>query len=349
MTMRRQAAGLVPLLLAIATAQPALAQPTLAKPAPLQPVDEIQRNDVTVQSIGWKLARANAPYCARVAPGIGVMLQDVRTFDDPALARQVYGLASDIGVGAMASDGPAARAGLPLNATVESVDALTVSSLPVPRQGKWDRLFALQDALERDAARDGRVTLGLAGGQRLTIAGEPVCQVRFLMDDSKGNAGANRDTVRIGRPMAEVAKWDEAEIAALTAHELAHAVLDHQTWLEHGGSARKTEREADRLSVWLLQNAGYDPAAAMAWMRRIGPRYEILFFASPDHGSWRTRVRTMAAEIATMQAATHHGAKADWPRLFRREDGAPPMPQPAMPQPASAVDKAPMAPGAPRR
>ncbi len=81
----------------------------------------------------------------------------------------------------------------------------------------------------------GLFALGLAGGQRLTIAGEPVCQVRFLMDDSKGNAGANRDTVRIGRPMAEVAKWDEAEIAALTAHELAHAVLDHQTWLEHGG------------------------------------------------------------------------------------------------------------------
>jgi predicted Zn-dependent protease len=63
--------------------------------------------------------------------------------------------------------------------------------------------------------------------------------VRFLMDDSTGNAGANRDTVRIGRPMAEIANWDEAEIAALTAHELAHAVLDHQTWLEHHGSARK--------------------------------------------------------------------------------------------------------------
>ncbi|MFD2779857.1 hypothetical protein ACFS32_00350 [Novosphingobium pokkalii] len=47
----------------------------------------------------------------------------------------------------------------------------------------------------------------------------------------------------------------------------------------------------------------------------------------------------MAAEIATMKAAMGNGTVADWPRLFRREEGAPPMPVPAAP----AVDKAPMA------
>ncbi|GHC84738.1 hypothetical protein GCM10019060_04910 [Novosphingobium pokkalii] len=323
----------------------ALAVPTLTMPAvalgqpTLQPADDVQRGDIIVQSVGWTLAHANARFCARVAPGVGVMLQDARTFDDPALARQVYGLSGDIGVAAMAADGPAARAGLPLNATVEAVGDLGVASVPAPRPGKWDRLFAVQDALEQTVARDGRVTLTLAGGHRVTLAGQPVCRVRFLMDDSTGNAGANRDTVRIGRPMAEIANWDEAEIAALTAHELAHAVLDHQTWLEHHGSARKSEREADRLSVWLLQNAGYDPAAALTWMRRMGPRYQVLFIASPDHGSWQTRVRDMAAEIATMKAAMGNGTVADWPRLFRREEGAPPMPVPAAP----AVDKAPMA------
>lgn len=316
--------------LALALLLPTLMPAAQAAPdAQLQPVDEVQRDDIIVQSIGWNLAQANARFCARVAPGIGVMLQDARTFDDPALARQVYGLSGDIGVGALAADGPAHAAGLPLNATVTAVGSLAVGSLPVPRQGKWDRLFALQDALEKDVARTGHAVLTLGDGRVQTIPGQPVCQVRFLMDDSKGNAGANRDVVRIGRPMAEVAKWDEAEIAALMAHELAHAVLDHQTWLEQGGSTRRTEREADRLSVWLLQNAGYDPAAALTWMRHIGPRYEVLFIASPDHGSWRTRVRDMAAEIATMKAATGNGNTADWPRLFRREEGAPAMPAPA--------------------
>jgi hypothetical protein len=123
------------------------------------------------------------------------------------------------------------------------------------------------------------------------------------MDDSTGNAGANRDIVRIGRPMAEALHWDEAEVAALMAHEMAHAVLDHQTWLAHGGSTRKAEREADRLSVWLLANAGYDPQAAPRWIAKIGPRYQIGFLVSPSHGGWRTRARDMTAEIATMQAA----------------------------------------------
>lgn len=312
-----------------------------ARTAPLQPADEIQKDDQLVQSIGWRLARANARFCARAGPGVGIMLQDARTFDDPALARAVYGLSGDIGIAAIAADGPAAATGLLLNATVLAVDGLAITSLPEPRPGHWDRQMALQDRLEQAVRRKGAVTLTLAGGQSLTISGQTVCTVRFLMDDSTGNAGANRDIVRIGRPMAEALHWDEAEVAALMAHEMAHAVLDHQTWLAHGGSTRKAEREADRLSVWLLANAGYDPQAAPRWIAKIGPRYQIGFLVSPSHGGWRTRARDMTAEIATMQAARAGSPEAgsqeagsqeagsqeaDWPRLFRREEGAPAMP-----------------------
>lgn len=302
-----------------------------ARTAPLQPADEIQKDDQLVQSIGWRLARANARFCARAGPGVGIMLQDARTFDDPALARAVYGLNGDIGIAAIAADGPAAATGLPLNATVLAIDGLAITSLPEPRPRHWDRQMALQDRLEQAVRRKGAVTLTLAGGQSLTIPDQTVCTVRFLMDDSTGNAGANRDIVRIGRPMAEALHWDEAEVAALMAHEMAHAVLDHQTWLAHGGSTRKAEREADRLSVWLLANAGYDPQAAPRWIAKIGPRYQIGFLVSPSHGGWRTRARDMTAEIATMEAARAGSPEAgsqeaDWPRLFRREEGAPAMP-----------------------
>lgn len=303
----------------------------LAAAALAAPVDEVQRDDGIVQTIGWRLASSNARWCARVTPGVGVMLQDAQTFADPAEARRVYGLSGDIAVAALAAQGPAAHAGLPLNATLAAVGPLRVDTVPVPRPQRWDRHFTLQDALERTVAETGRIAFTLADGRTITVPGTPVCRVRFLMDDSTGNAGANRDVVRIGRPMAEVAGWDESEVAALMAHELAHAVLDHQTWLDHGGSTRRAEREADRLSVWLLANAGYDPAAALRWMARIGPRYEILFIAAPSHGRWRTRVAEMRAEIAAMQAA----GSLDWPRLFRREPGAPAMPQPAAAIPLS--------------
>jgi hypothetical protein len=337
---RAAAPALLVLASPIASARTAPLPPVPLQPAPLQPADEIQKDDQLVQSIGWKLARANARFCARAGPGVGIMLQDARTFDDPALARAVYGLSGDIGSAAIAADGPAAATGLPLNATLTAIDGLAITSLPEPRPGHWDRQMALQDRLEQAVRRKGAVTLTLAGplagGQSLTISGQTVCTVRFLMDDSTGNAGANRDIVRIGRPMAEALGWDEAEVAALMAHEMAHAVLDHQTWLAHGGSTRKAEREADRLSVWLLANAGYDPQAAPRWIAKIGPRYQIGFLVSPSHGGWRTRARDMTAEIATMQAARAGSPEAgsqeagsqeaDWPRLFRREEGAPAMP-----------------------
>lgn len=86
----------------------------------------------------------------------------------------------------------------------------------------------------------------------------------------------------------------EAEVAALTAHEIAHAVRGHdlesarlrKNFLSYAwGSftrSHKTVRthlremvyrqeyEADRLSLKLLEDAGYSPAAAVSALMRIG-------------------------------------------------------------------------------
>ena len=111
---------------------------------------------------------------------------------------------------------------------------------------------------------------------------------------------------------------DEPLIAAMIAHEMAHAVLDHQTRIEAAhravGVVRACEREADRLSIWLLAVAGYDPQAAPRMIARIGPGFQILF-PSASHGSWKGRVRDMTAEIATLHAAPD----MDWRSRFRRE------------------------------
>src|SRR3546814_10090738 len=79
---------------------------------------------------------------------------------------------------------------------------------------------------------------------------------------------------------------DDDELAALVAHELAHIVLRHPERLTaahvsrgmfsiFGRNARlirTTEIEADRLSVVLLANAGYDPMAAARLWRDHGKR-----------------------------------------------------------------------------
>ncbi len=293
----------------------ALALSVTAAPAHARPLDDLQQADAEVQSVGWKLAHANARFCARSAPAIGLLLQDAYTFEDPAAARAAYGLTGDIAIGAVATDGPAARAGLQVNDTVIAIEGLDVGP-PLPGKDRWTRLFALQSRLDKAVAEKGSASLTLAGGRTVTVEGAPACRVRFLLDDGGGNASSSRDDVRIGRGLYDATRGDEALLAAIVAHELAHAALDHQTTIEADSSnkvVRQTEREADRLAVWLLANAGYPPEAEERLMRTIMARRQILI-GSFSHGGWRTRAADVRAELAALAAAPD----ADWPLRFKR-------------------------------
>ncbi|KPF87853.1 PDZ domain-containing protein [Novosphingobium sp. AAP93] len=285
-------------------------------PASAQPVDDLQQDDAQVQTIGWRLSHANAGFCARAAPGIGLLLGDAQTFADPELARAAYGLSGDIAVAAVAAGSPAEAAGLAVNAVVTAVDGVPVG--PAPRKGSWDRVWALQTRLEQAAARAGKVSLMLGGGRVVTVMAAPSCAVRFILDDGKNNAGATRSQVRIGREALDQLGGDEAMIAAVLAHELAHAALDHETLLGPGkrstNAVRRTEREADRLSVWIMANAGYPPEAALRMIRLIQPR-GLLVIPGASHGMASTRMKEMAAEIAVMRAQPD----TNWALRFRRE------------------------------
>ncbi len=281
-----------------------------------QPVDDLQREDALIQTIGWRLSHANARFCPRTAPGIGLLLGDAQTYQDPAAARAAYGLSGDIAVAAVSADGPAARAGLETNRVITAVAGTPVG--PAPRQGSWDRVWRLQAALEQTAATTGSVALTLADGRTVTVAGAPSCAVRFLLDDGQGDAQATRTQIRVGRETLARLGGDEPMIAALLAHELAHAALDHETWLTSAPRTtqrvRRTEREADRLSVWILANAGYDPQAAVRMIGQLEPR-RLFGIAEPSHGSARARAGEMATEIAVLRAQPD----ADWATRFRRE------------------------------
>lgn len=295
----------------------------LTFPASAQPVDALQTADAAVQSVGWALARANAPWCARSAPAVGLLLLDTQTYTDPAAARDAYGLSGDIAIAAVAEGGPADRAGIHANATVEELAGRPVGDWAGSRRG-WDRLAALDAVIDTALARDGAITLRLVGQAPLRIAGEPACTVHFLIDDGKGGARASRTRVRIGRRLFEKTRGDEGLLAAVIAHELAHAVLDHESRLtathRAPGLVRRTEREADRLSVWLLANAGYAPHDGVRFMEQIGRAHQFLL-ADPSHGGWQTRARAMSAEIEALHAAqaTRPDHAADWQHDFRPE------------------------------
>lgn len=293
-------------------------------PAPLaaQPVDGLQVADSAVQSVGWKLALANRRYCARTAPETGIMLADLATYDDARATRTAYGLGTsgEIFVGALADEAPGARAGLVVNTMVRSIgNRVMANEMPPPRQDWFARVQRLQNLIDTTAAREGHVDFGLYGGKTVTVVPEITCHVRFFLDDGKTDAHAVRDEVHIGHRYVDQLGGDTDLLAALVAHEMAHAVLDHETELEaaHGriDVTRRTEREADRLSVWLMANAGYDPENAVRLQQEVIRRRGSFLAFDPTHGSWRSRAETISAEIEALHAAPD----ADWPHRFVRE------------------------------
>jgi hypothetical protein len=285
-----------------------------------QPVDDLQRDDALVLSVAWRLQVGNAQYCPHVTRQTGIQLQDTATYGDPALARQTFGLSGDIYIGALAADSPGSRTGLTVNTTVIAIDGHPLSAIPTPaRSAPFARWHAVQDMLDLAAAHDGAVDLTTADNRVIHVAAVPACQITVKVDDQKSYANATRDEIRVGRRYVDAAHGDPALIAALIAHEMAHAVLDHQSQIEASHKAlatvRRTEHEADRLSVWLLANAGYPPEAAIALQRGVVAKLTGPFAIDTAHGNWRERASRIEREIATMKAAPD----ADWPRRFQRE------------------------------
>lgn len=281
----------------------------------------LMAGDARLQSIGWRLTRANAPFCAEAAPGIGLVLLDTRSFGDPEAIRAALGLQGEIAVDAVAAGSPAERAGLRAGEEVAAIGDARMADLPAAAASDYRRVAGLQTRIEQQLAASGRVLVTLRGAEgnerTVTIAGEPACRSRFELSEDGKRAMAEGTRVIVSRAALD-RNPDEDEAAALVAHELAHNILHHPRHLDATGrsaaAVAATEREADRLAVWLMANAGYDPAAgvrfAANYLRRIDPG----LFRVPTHDGWRARQALFRQEaVAVAQArAAQPGAALDW-------------------------------------
>lgn len=309
--------GLVAALLAAAPVQAA----TRDDPALLT----LQQRDGQLFALGWRLASANAPFCAHAAPALGIAVMDAGAFGDPVAVRRQFGLSGDLAVGAVAPGSPAAQAGIAANDTLVALGGEPLDRRFPRAKPAWQRLIEVTAAFDR-AAASGPVMLTLTRGdappRTVALTGTAACPSRFEVLDSGSKAAAEGTRVIFGRNFPGFA-YPEAEFAAAVAHELAHNLLAHRALLDARGRSlgrvRRTEREADRLMPWLLANAGYDPAAATRFMERWGPRHDGGLFRNPNHDGWDERANAIGAEAAKVTALMASEGKADWARHFTRE------------------------------
>jgi beta-barrel assembly-enhancing protease len=306
-------------------ALPAFASAPKAKPENVAAYRALAALDGRVATIGYRLAAANAPFCKIKARNPGWVLNGIAQFDDRAAAAEAFGFNRwYVNIVALVAGGPAEKAGLKVG------DAM--ASLPDTR---WDQRMHVLPKADAYGMEELRMTMNSLwekygfidiqfdqGESRKTLKFAPpaICTSDFWVEPkAKVDAGADGERVRITSGLVGFAANDD-QLAAAIAHELAHNILGHPAQLAtvKKGKAKAiyaTEVEADRLSVWLMTNAGYDAKAALVFIERYGRKYDLGLLGDGTHPGWKRRVASMRDELLAIAAMQPNDGLRDPPLL----------------------------------
>jgi hypothetical protein len=242
--------------------------------------------------IAQPLLEAALPLCSdQQRSNYGLRLHNLASYapDMRVAARALYGLDQRIRLRQPLPSSPAARAGL------------RQGDIVVRIQGRLTKDRSARDLRRELAAETGPVEVVVQRDEiTLQVRLAPVRQCGWplvLSNSSTINAYADGKQIRITRAMLRYARED-AELAVVVAHELAHNGLNHmdrqvrnlllgalldvlaltQGFPSPGIGATLTtqyqtlnwELEADLQALVLLQRAGYPLADAVEFWRRLG-------------------------------------------------------------------------------
>jgi hypothetical protein len=293
-----------------------------AEPAPASiavQLRSLRDYDAQLGNLAFRLTTANAQLCDQLMPATGALLharsQYPVALEQPVL--ELFGFPSPLAIEAVVAASPAERAGLAANDGVLAVGAL-IPAAP-ESDGKPDTL--LRDSFENQLVdlapalpQVWRILRGHSE-QVLAVTPQPACRARFEIV-AGATLTARNDGLLIQLSARYFERYNPDELAVVVAHELAHTVLAHRRRLVAAGVSkgllaefgrngrlhRQIEREADRLSIHLLRNAGYDPAIAPKFWDVRGKELGGGLFRSRTHDSSKARARLLREEIAAIPA-----------------------------------------------
>jgi membrane-associated protease RseP (regulator of RpoE activity) len=280
-----------------------------------QTLNQVIAMEQRVAPIARRLATGATGWCPQQIPTPGWLLGDRRLYDARLWpkVRRAYGAgeADAVFIAALDPDGPGARAGLRVG---DAIVAIGGAAPQVTDTAPFARMARAHALLVATTAGAGLSITIARQSTPILLSPAPGCASEFRVEAvDTVRAEADGTTVYISAAMIRLAA-DDAELAVMIAHELAHNILRHRTRLDAAGIkrglgqqfgrsarlTRATEVEADRLAVWLLADAGYGVDVAPQFWARYGKRRDKGIFSGSTHPRWRDRVTVTAAEAALL-------------------------------------------------
>ena len=256
--------------------------------------------DLRLATIGDRLARGGSALCpGQATSSLGLVIQDARQYagGQRIAARSALGLGKGPTIVAVIENGGGAAAGS---------DIAAVGGQPVLTDAR-DAYADVEhtEALIEEGLARGSVALTLGRGAVATLHARPGCRSRFqIVRGGLGRTMADGRYVQISDAMMRTVANDN-ELAAVTAHELAHNILRHR---DRKTPSREAEYAADRLSVWLVARAGFDTGEIVPFWTRLGRRTDYGIFSDGTHPGWKKRVARLGEAVALVERQRATGA-----------------------------------------
>jgi Zn-dependent protease with chaperone function len=276
--------------------------------------------DARVARIGYQLTTANLSLCRVPARTGGFVVQSLDQYDRRfrAAAKSAFDLDEHVAVLAIAPGSPAERAGLAIGDRLIAVNAqpMPLASMSSSRGG-YATVAAALDLIQRAFDRGDASFDIMRNGARRSIAIQPIagCAVRVqLVTSPRLNAFADDRYASVSTAIARYATND-AELAFVIGHELAHGFLRHEALLSRNagsdtllGKRRaptrlivETERQADQVALYMLARAGFDIAGVPNFLRRLADARGVVLSVVKYHPSSRERIAAAEATIAEIR------------------------------------------------
>ncbi len=252
-------------------------------------LSEYQALNQRVENVAYRLLSANYDQCPQTQRSIGLQVHTVSEYpeDLQPYAGALLGVMDAPSVRLVAAGSPAERAGLRSGDQIIAIDDIEMVDGPSAKLF-YEAVRAKshnQPSLKMTIERAGEVTSANVVPE--TVCGYPV----HVFFDEDVNAYTDGEEIWISSELVRRVE-DDAGLAQIIAHELAHAAMGH-VFLEPD---KVLELEADRLSMFYAAMAGFDPELVLdVW--QSNPYNHVIDQTVDTHPSPEERFAVLRAAL----------------------------------------------------